>query len=45
MQEALNDAKRSASQKINDVATTNDKILDMWPNTSEYVLLSPTAAI
>ncbi|TGZ83526.1 catalase-domain-containing protein [Ascodesmis nigricans] len=35
MQEALNDAKRSASQKINEVTTTNDKILDMWPNTSD----------
>lgn len=33
LQESLNSAKESASHKINDVTTTNNKILDMWPNT------------
>jgi len=33
LQESLNSAKESASQKFNDVTTTNEKILDMWSNT------------
>lgn len=33
LQESLNAAKESASHKINDVTTTNNKILDLWPNT------------
>lgn len=33
LQESLNDAKRSASQKINEVTTTNEKTIEMWPNT------------
>ncbi|KAF8532635.1 catalase-like domain-containing protein [Trichophaea hybrida] len=33
LQESLNSAKESASQKFNDVTTTNENILDMWPNT------------
>lgn len=33
LQESLADAKRSASQTINDVTTTNEKTIEMWPNT------------
>lgn len=33
LQESLNEAKESATRKINDVTTTNEKILDMYPNT------------
>jgi catalase len=33
LQEGLNAAKESAQQKFNDVTTTNEKILDLWPNT------------
>ena len=33
LQKSLNSAKESASQKLNDVTTTNEKILNMWPNT------------
>lgn len=33
LQESLADAKRSASQTINNVTTTNEKTIEMWPNT------------
>jgi len=29
----LNAAKVSASHKINDITTTNSKVLDLWPDT------------
>ena len=35
LQEGLNNAKEAASQKFNDVTTTNEKILDMWPNVAD----------
>ncbi|KAI5812780.1 catalase-like domain-containing protein [Pyronema omphalodes] len=35
LQEGLNAAKESAQQKFNDVTTTNEKILDLWPNTKD----------
>jgi catalase len=33
LQESLSQAKESASEKFNNVATVNEKVLDMWPNT------------
>jgi catalase len=36
LQESLNAAKDAASEKLNDVTTTNEKILDMWHNTVDY---------
>lgn len=35
LQESLNFAKEAASHKLNDVTTTNEKILDMWHNTAD----------
>lgn len=32
LQESLNEAKESATRRVNDVTTTNEKILDMYPN-------------
>ncbi|KAA8910803.1 catalase-like domain-containing protein [Sphaerosporella brunnea] len=32
LQESLSAAKEAASETFNDVTTTNEKILDMWPN-------------
>jgi catalase len=33
LQESLNEAKKSATHKVNEIVTINDKILDMYPNT------------
>lgn len=33
MQESLAAAKQSAQQKINDVSSVNEKVIEMWPNT------------
>lgn len=33
LQESLNEAKESATHKVNEIATTNQKTLDMYPNT------------
>jgi len=33
LQESLSKAKESASEKFYNVATVNEKVLDMWPNT------------
>lgn len=33
LQESLSSAKEGASQKISNVTTVNEKILEMWPNT------------
>lgn len=33
LQESLNEAKVSATHKVNEIASTNEKILDMYPNT------------
>ncbi len=33
MQESLAAAKQSAQQKINDVSSINEKVVEMWPNT------------
>jgi catalase len=33
LQESLNAAKEAATKKLEEVTTTNEKILDMWPNT------------
>lgn len=32
LHESLSSAKESASQKLSDIITTNEKILNMWPN-------------
>ncbi|KAI5843878.1 catalase-like domain-containing protein [Morchella snyderi] len=36
LQESLNEAKISATHKVNEIATTNEKILDLYPNTVSF---------
>lgn len=36
LQESLNEAKVSATHKVNEIATTNEKILDLYPNTVSF---------
>lgn len=44
LQESLYEAKAAATHKVNDIATTNEKTLDMYPNTVNAHQTSKTMA-